>query len=110
MEPIDEYSYYTDYTVDYDENNDSINLDLDLNNYCEPGEHTIIIKVFQSCFFCLIFITGVIGNCLVISTFSLYRRFRLRSLTDVFLFHLAMADLLLLLTLPLQATDTHLAG
>ncbi|XP_012718195.2 C-C chemokine receptor type 10 [Fundulus heteroclitus] len=78
------------------------------SDWCEANdqqEH--IIKVFQTCAFCLIFILGVLGNCLVIATFALYRRLRLRSMTDVFLFHLAVADLLLLLTLPLQAIDTH---
>ncbi|XP_020773974.2 C-C chemokine receptor type 10 [Boleophthalmus pectinirostris] len=98
---------YTDYE-DYNDSTTSMYPDLNSFDYCEAGDHELTIKVFQSCFFCLIFFTGIIGNCLVIATFSLYRRFRLRSMTDVFLFHLALADLLLLLTLPLQATDTHL--
>ncbi|XP_041829432.1 C-C chemokine receptor type 10 isoform X2 [Melanotaenia boesemani] len=63
--------------------------------------------MFQACFFCIIFLFGVTGNCLVIATFALYRRLRLRSMTDIFLFHLALADLLLLLTVPLQAVDTQ---
>ncbi|XP_038130094.1 C-C chemokine receptor type 10 [Cyprinodon tularosa] len=77
-------------------------------DFCELGEQQeYFIKLFQTCVFCLIFLLGVLGNCLVIATFALYRRLRLRSMTDVFLFHLALADLLLLLTLPLQAADTH---
>ncbi|XP_028991328.1 C-C chemokine receptor type 10 isoform X2 [Betta splendens] len=76
--------------------------------WCEAGEHELTIKLFQTCAFCLIFVLGVMGNCLVMATFALYRRQRLRSMTDIFLSHLALADLLLLLTLPLQATDTHL--
>ncbi|KAI3365710.1 hypothetical protein L3Q82_010160 [Scortum barcoo] len=79
----------------------------DYEDFCEAGEYEFTIKTFQSCAFCLIFLLGVAGNCLVIATFALYRRLRLRSMTDVFLFHLALADLLLLLTLPLQAVDTH---
>ncbi|XP_026207822.1 C-C chemokine receptor type 10 isoform X2 [Anabas testudineus] len=78
------------------------------DGWCEAGEHEPIIKMFQTCAFCLIFLLGVLGNCLVIATFALYRRLRLRSMTDIFLFHLALADLLLLLTLPIQAVDTHL--
>lgn len=78
------------------------------DDWCEAGDHEVTIKMFQTCAFCLIFLLGVVGNCLVIATFALYRRLRLRSMTDIFLFHLALADLLLLLTLPLQATDTHL--
>ncbi|XP_047233862.1 C-C chemokine receptor type 10 [Girardinichthys multiradiatus] len=77
-------------------------------DWCGPSDlQQHIIKMFQTCAFCLIFLLGVLGNCLVITTFALYRRLRLRSMTDVFLFHLALADLLLLLTLPLQAIDTH---
>uniref|UniRef100_A0A668AWZ5 Chemokine (C-C motif) receptor 10 n=1 Tax=Myripristis murdjan TaxID=586833 RepID=A0A668AWZ5_9TELE len=75
---------------------------------CDSDEQEQIIKIFQTCVFCLIFPVGVMGNCLVIATFALYRRLRLRSMTDVFLFHLALADLLLLLTVPLQGVDTHL--
>lgn len=76
-------------------------------DWCEADDHQEdVIKTFQVCAFTAIFLLGVAGNSLVIATFALYRRFRLRSMTDVFLFHLALADLLLLLTLPLQAIDT----
>uniref|UniRef100_A0A3B3XY08 G-protein coupled receptors family 1 profile domain-containing protein n=2 Tax=Poecilia mexicana TaxID=48701 RepID=A0A3B3XY08_9TELE len=78
------------------------------DDFCEPStSEKYVIPMFQTCAFCLIFFVGVLGNCLVIATFALYRRLRLRSMTDVFLFHLALADLLLLLTLPLQASYTH---
>uniref|UniRef100_H3D2S8 Chemokine (C-C motif) receptor 10 n=2 Tax=Tetraodon nigroviridis TaxID=99883 RepID=H3D2S8_TETNG len=59
------------------------------------------------CVFCVVFVLGVLGNGLVIATFA-SRCEGLRSMTDVFLLHLALADLLLLLTLPLQAVDTQL--
>lgn len=79
------------------------------SDWCEPSsEQELAIKTFQTCLFGLIFLLGVAGNCLVIVTFAAYRRSHLRSTTDVFLFHLALADLLLLLTLPLQAADTHM--
>nr|XP_019962892.1 PREDICTED: C-C chemokine receptor type 7-like [Paralichthys olivaceus] len=77
------------------------------SDWCEAGEEEFTIKMFQTCVFCLIFLLGMLGNCLVIATFALYRRLKLRSMTDVFLFHLALADLLLLLTLPLEAVHTH---
>lgn len=101
---IDYSGYYEEYN--YSAANES--FDPNSTGWCDAGEQKLTIKVFQTCVFCLIFLLGIIGNCLVIATFSLYRRFRLRSMTDVFLLHLALADLLLLLTLPLQATDTHL--
>ncbi|XP_061564096.1 C-C chemokine receptor type 10 [Cololabis saira] len=79
------------------------------DDWCGPDEQQeAIIKIFQTCIFCVIFLLGVVGNGLVIATFGLYGRLHLRSSTDVFLFHLALADFLLLFTLPLQAVDTHL--
>ncbi|XP_008293619.1 C-C chemokine receptor type 10 isoform X2 [Stegastes partitus] len=77
------------------------------SDWCDAGEMEVFIRMFQTSVFCLIFPLGVVGNCLVMATFALYRRLRLRSMTDVFLFHLALADLLLVLTLPLQAVETH---
>ncbi|XP_065806039.1 C-C chemokine receptor type 10 [Labrus bergylta] len=103
-----------EYITGFDYVNDSLwNLtnssDYDLSYWCEADdEQEFIIKTFQTCVFCLIFPLGVLGNILVIATFARYRRLHLRSMTDIFLFHLALADLLLLLTLPLQAIYTHL--
>lgn len=55
--------------------------------------------------FLIAFLLGVIGNGLVIATFAKYRCLRMRCMTDVFLFYLAISDLLLLLTLPLETTE-----
>ncbi|KAK2820101.1 hypothetical protein Q5P01_023060 [Channa striata] len=99
-----EFVYATNATLNFSYESYDIGENPD---WCEPGEEEIVIKAFQTCVFCLVFLMGVVGNCLVIATFALYRRQRLRSMTDVFLFHLALADLFLLLTLPLQATDTY---
>uniref|UniRef100_UPI0037E933BC C-C chemokine receptor type 10 n=1 Tax=Semicossyphus pulcher TaxID=241346 RepID=UPI0037E933BC len=110
-----EMDYLYDHTDDYGLNfslNINVTTDTSYNDedsyWCEAGdEQEDIIKMFQACVFCLIFLLGVVGNSLVIATFALYRRLHLRSMTDVFLFHLSLADLLLLLTLPLQAIYTH---
>uniref|UniRef100_A0A8C9ZXD9 Chemokine (C-C motif) receptor 10 n=2 Tax=Sander lucioperca TaxID=283035 RepID=A0A8C9ZXD9_SANLU len=104
----DDYSGYGSYNFSELWNTSNATYFSDDDSFCEPGEQGITIKTFQTCVFCLIFLLGVVGNCLVIATFALYRRLRLRSMTDVFLLHLALADLLLILTLPLQAVDTHL--
>ncbi|KAM4624572.1 C-C chemokine receptor type 10 [Polymixia lowei] len=90
--------------IDNEDYNWTTNFDFD--EWCEP-EQQMTIKVFQSCVFCLIFLLGAGGNSLVIATYALYRRSCLRSMTDVFLIQLAVADLLLILTLPLQGVDTH---
>ncbi|XP_069560787.1 C-C chemokine receptor type 10 [Brachyistius frenatus] len=105
----DNHTYdYGDYlTWNASKATESVDYDS-LSDWCEPDEQQDrTIKTFQTCVFCIVFLLGVTGNCLVIATFALYRRLRLRSVTDVFLFHLALADLLLLLTLPLQAAETH---
>ncbi|KAL7886842.1 hypothetical protein AOLI_G00045630 [Acnodon oligacanthus] len=63
-------------------------------------------KVVQVAVFLIVVVLGVLGNVLVIATFARYRCLRLRCMTDVFLFYLALSDLLLLLTLPLQTVET----
>uniref|UniRef100_A0A674AU66 Chemokine (C-C motif) receptor 10 n=2 Tax=Salmo trutta TaxID=8032 RepID=A0A674AU66_SALTR len=95
-------------TGDYFDYNDTSTRGYKLIERCEASEQQLTIKVFQTCVFLLVFLLGLLGNSLVIATFVLYRRLRLRSMTDIFLFQLALADLLLLLTLPIQAGDTLL--
>ncbi|KAL0984436.1 hypothetical protein UPYG_G00141470 [Umbra pygmaea] len=89
-------------TPDYDYNVSTTNL----FELCEASDQQLTIKVFQTCVFLIAFFLGLPGNVLVITTFVLYRHLRLRSMTDIFLFQLALADLLLLLTLPLQVRET----
>ncbi|KAJ3608238.1 hypothetical protein NHX12_025288 [Muraenolepis orangiensis] len=102
------YSGYSGYS-DYPSNGTSEGEEDAVLEICGPGEaEAEAIRGFQSFMFCLIFLLGVAGNGLVIATFALYRWRHLRSMTDIFLLHLALADLLLLLTLPLQGIDTHL--
>ncbi|XP_074519513.1 C-C chemokine receptor type 10 isoform X2 [Halichoeres trimaculatus] len=111
MDYLDGNDDYSDpfYFLNDSHGNLTNSSDYDQSDWCEADEEQeFIIRTFQTCVFCLIFLLGVMGNCLVIATFALYRRLHLRSMTDVFLFHLALADLLLLLTLPLQAVYTHL--
>lgn len=102
----DRDGYFPNYSL-LNISNTTTKLDDYDSDFCDADEELFTIKTFQTCVFCLIFLLGVAGNCLVIATFTVYRRLHLRSMTDVFLFHLALADLLLLLTLPLQAADTH---
>ncbi|XP_060777090.1 C-C chemokine receptor type 10 isoform X2 [Neoarius graeffei] len=74
---------------------------------CEPdNRQELTIMIIQVAIFCIAFILGTIGNSLVIATFIKYRCFRLRCMTDVFLFYLAISDLLLLLSLPLETGET----
>lgn len=56
---------------------------------------------FLPALYAIFFLTGLLGNCLVI--WVLTRGVRLRSMTDVCLLNLAVADLLLVCTLPFLA-------
>lgn len=51
----------------------------------------------------LICIVGLVGNIFVVMTFALYER--TKSMTDVYLFNMAIADILFVLTLPLWAVN-----
>ncbi|XP_061783264.1 C-C chemokine receptor type 10 [Nerophis lumbriciformis] len=75
-------------------------------DWCEAGEHERTIKLFQTCLLAAIFLLGMAGNAAVMATLAARRR--LRRTTDIFLSQLALADVLLLLTLPLQVADVNL--
>ncbi|XP_067234762.1 C-C chemokine receptor type 10 [Chanodichthys erythropterus] len=99
---------FTGFTFDYVSNYTDFDLNVtDVAVLCEASrEQELTITAVQTTVFLIVFILGVIGNGLVIATFALYRRLRLRCMTDVFLFYLALSDMLLLLTLPLQTGET----
>ncbi|XP_017556196.1 C-C chemokine receptor type 10 [Pygocentrus nattereri] len=90
---------YGDYTF--------VSTNTALLNPCEGNAlQETYSKVVQVTVFLIVLVLGVIGNVLVIATFARYRCLRVRCMTDVFLFYLALSDLLLLLTLPLQTVET----
>ncbi|XP_071352612.1 C-X-C chemokine receptor type 5 [Trachinotus anak] len=59
--------------------------------------------VFQPVLHSLIFLLGVVGNGLMITV--LLRRWRLLRITEIYLLHLALADLMLLFTFPFSLVD-----
>uniref|UniRef100_H3AUB3 C-C motif chemokine receptor 10 n=1 Tax=Latimeria chalumnae TaxID=7897 RepID=H3AUB3_LATCH len=71
---------------------------------CNKEEVHRPMKVFQPCVLSIVFAIGIVGNVLVLVTYTRYRR--LKSMTDIYLLNLALADLLLLITLPFIAIDT----
>lgn len=92
---------------DYITENPNENTSDEIVELCEASkEQKLTMTVILTTIFLIIFFLGIVGNALVIGTFALYRRLRLRSMTDVFLFYLALSDMLLLLTLPLQTAET----
>ncbi|XP_033911166.3 C-C chemokine receptor type 7-like [Acipenser ruthenus] len=95
-----EYDYY-ELTSDYISEHTSDYSDIPIK--CEVEDPQSFARVFQPCILAVVFVLGMVGNILVLITYIVYRR--LKSMTDVFLLNLALADLLLLLTLPFRSAD-----
>ncbi|KAM4704606.1 atypical chemokine receptor 4 [Rhinophrynus dorsalis] len=90
------YDEYLDATFDYD-------------NYevlCEKKEVREFSQIFLPVFYSVAFVVGIAGNSLVVAIYAYYKK--LKTKTDVYLLNLAVADLLLLFTLPFWATDAAL--
>ncbi|KAM6994786.1 C-X-C chemokine receptor type 3-like [Tautogolabrus adspersus] len=85
------------------------NSTYDYDNYEEPFEPVVGTAVFVSVLYSLALIVGLFGNGLLLVVLALKRRSW--SLSDTFILHLSVADVLLLLTLPLLATQaSHRPG
>lgn len=90
-----------DFTVD-----DSMfnQLEYDTNgsgwvSLCTHQNNNSVEQVVGPYFHSIICILGFVGNCLVIITYTLYKKSK--SMTDVFLLNVAIADLLFVVALPL---------
>ncbi|NXG55539.1 CCR9 protein, partial [Hemiprocne comata] len=86
--------------------NDSAVLSLygnavnDTDFTCDRRQVRQFARAYLPVFFWLIFSVGTVGNTLVV---LVYCKYRFRSMMDRYLLHLAIADLLLLFTLPFWA-------
>ncbi|XP_075405082.1 C-C chemokine receptor type 1-like [Tenrec ecaudatus] len=65
---------------------------------CQKKEVRALGAQFLPLLYSLVFIVGLVGNMLVILVFLQYKR--LRNMTSIYLFNLALSDLLFLFTLP----------
>ncbi|XP_063306734.1 atypical chemokine receptor 4 [Pelobates fuscus] len=93
-------------TENYDEYVDST-FDYDMHEVlCEKQEVRKFAQIFLPAFYAVAFVTGVAGNSLVIAIYAYQKK--LKTKTDVYILNLAVADLLLLLTLPFWAVDAAL--
>ncbi|CAL8333345.1 unnamed protein product [Lota lota] len=86
---------------DYDESTIDYSMYAD---YCEKAVNRQFRLWFIPLPCTIIFVLGLVGNCLVIFTFLYFRR--LKTMTDVYLLNLAFADLLFTLTLPFWAANS----
>nr|XP_040027536.1 atypical chemokine receptor 4 isoform X2 [Gasterosteus aculeatus aculeatus]XP_040027537.1 atypical chemokine receptor 4 isoform X2 [Gasterosteus aculeatus aculeatus]XP_040027538.1 atypical chemokine receptor 4 isoform X2 [Gasterosteus aculeatus aculeatus] len=70
---------------------------------CEKGDVRSFAAAFLPAVYAACLLAGLAGNGLVVAVYAYHKR--LRTMTDAFLTHLAVADLLLLFTLPFWAAD-----
>ncbi|XP_053143067.1 C-X-C chemokine receptor type 4 [Hemicordylus capensis] len=70
---------------------------------CSKEETADFNRIFLPTIFSIIFLTGIIGNGLVIIIMGYQKK--LRSMTDKYRLHLSVADLLFVITLPFWAVD-----
>nr|XP_058938880.1 C-C chemokine receptor type 6 [Kogia breviceps] len=98
----------------YDANEDDFGLanssdySLDVDSFlCSLQEVRKFSGLFVPLAYSLICVSGLLGNVLVVVTFAFYKK--AKSMTDVYLLNMAVADILFVLTLPFWAVN-HAAG
>lgn len=84
---------------DYDDYNDTED-----GGMCERSSVRAFCSQYEPPLFWIIFILGAVGNLLVVWIYTTVRN-RLKTMTDVYLLNLAVADLLFLCTLPFWAVQ-----
>ncbi|XP_071376401.1 atypical chemokine receptor 4 [Centroberyx affinis] len=85
---------------------DNISLNYSYEDYftlCEKGDVRSFAGLFLPIVYAVCVVVGLAGNTLVVAVYAYHKR--LKTMTDAFLTHLAVADLLLLFTLPFWAAD-----
>ncbi|XP_067874596.1 C-X-C chemokine receptor type 3-2-like isoform X1 [Heterodontus francisci] len=92
----------TDYYYDYYDGIDA--LDFLNKQPCRPIVVEKFVRIFVPVLYSLVLFLGVLGNGMVILIIARYKRAR-RTITDTFILHLAIADLLLVFTLPFWAVE-----
>ncbi|XP_068179906.1 C-X-C chemokine receptor type 3-like [Antennarius striatus] len=91
---FDIFDNYSDYNSTYDP---------DKGNICDPSPNMNFEAVFIPLLYSVMFILGVLGNGLLLGV--LVQCWKNWSVTDKFILHLGVADVLLLLTLPFWAAQ-----
>nr|XP_055028756.1 C-C chemokine receptor type 6 [Misgurnus anguillicaudatus] len=87
------------YTVDYEnytEDDSTFIYDQEPCNLKWNHEHEVVIQTY---IYSLICVLGLVGNVLVLVTYALYKK--AKTMTDIYLVNVAMADLLFVVALPL---------
>ncbi|XP_078092357.1 C-X-C chemokine receptor type 3-like isoform X1 [Mustelus asterias] len=97
LQETTEANYYGDYEEDID-------AYLAKAQPCRPIVVERFARVFVPILYSFVLLLGILGNALVILVLGRYKRAR-RTITDTFILHLAIADLLLVFTLPFWAVE-----
>ncbi|KAJ8277004.1 hypothetical protein GJAV_G00070340 [Gymnothorax javanicus] len=101
---LDNLTYPMEYgSGDYPEDFDFINSTVDIG-FCDKALVRKFRRQFEPPLYWTIFCLGSLGNLMVIWIY-LHVRNRFKTMTDMYLFNLALADLLFLGTLPFWASD-----
>ncbi|XP_067869774.1 C-C chemokine receptor type 7 [Heterodontus francisci] len=101
----EETTYSSSTVSDYDYSSEEPG-DVDYGQFvlqCQKSDVRSFRKSFLPAIYAVICVLGVLGNGLVIITYIYFKR--LRTMTDVYLLNLAVADLLFLFTLPFWAVS-----
>ncbi|XP_041061043.1 C-C chemokine receptor type 6a [Carcharodon carcharias] len=89
---------FYDYIYDYE--NSTFDYS-DMEFLCTMNDTRKFTWVFIPVFYSIITVTGIIGNGLVVLTYSFYKK--VKSMTDMYLMNLAIADILFVVILPFWA-------
>ncbi|XP_035487904.2 probable G-protein coupled receptor 25 [Scophthalmus maximus] len=100
MDSFTDYPLYDYYNYSFEDG--SFSLDC-------PNSHLQGSNIFLPIVYCLIFLTGFLGNLFVITVMGCKGR-RGGRLVDTFILNLALADLIFVLTLPLWAISASRGG
>ncbi|XP_056155190.1 C-C chemokine receptor type 9 [Lampris incognitus] len=96
--PTDETDTGSGFTEDY------VTYSVDNSGMCDKSRVRYFRRYYEPPLFYIIFVLGALGNLMVVGIYATIRN-RLKTMTDVYLLNLAVADLLFLGTLPIWATD-----
>uniref|UniRef100_A0A8C2GF87 Chemokine (C-C motif) receptor 9a n=1 Tax=Cyprinus carpio TaxID=7962 RepID=A0A8C2GF87_CYPCA len=97
---------FTGLTSEYDYEDSSTTMgDYEDGSICERSSVREFRRYYEPALYWLIVILGAVGNSLVVWIYT-YSKNRLKSMTDVYLLNLALADLFFLCTLPFWAADS----
>ncbi|XP_014305162.1 C-C chemokine receptor type 6 [Myotis lucifugus] len=91
----------------YEDYNATADYGTDLPVLCVLKDVRDFSRLFVPITYSLICVFGLLGNVLVVLTFAFYKK--AKSMTDVYLLNMALADILFVLTLPFWAV-THATG